>query len=71
MLEVLCYGERGSAALGVRVSGVRFDPWERYRYPLLAPGLKALAAQMLRARADFGVVKEACRRFEQAWLGRL
>lgn len=71
VLEVLWYGERGRAALGLRVSGLSFDPWAKYRYPLLAPGLKALAAQMLRAGGEFEVVKEACRRFEQAWLGRL
>jgi hypothetical protein len=71
VLEVLRYGERGSAALGLRCSGVRFDPWEKYRYPLLAPGLRAVAAQMLRSRAGMEVVREACRRFEQAWLERL
>lgn len=46
VVEVLRCGERGSAALELKVLEVHFDPREKYRCPLQAPGLRALAAQM-------------------------
>lgn len=71
VLEVLEYEERGRRVLGLKVPDVRFDPWDRYRYPALAPGLRRLAARMLEAGVKVEVAKEACRRFEEAWLEKL